>query len=68
MGTVSYVLVGSPEAVAQTWNASCHGAVRVLSRQKALELTKGHVIHLDLEDQGIFVKSEERNSLREEAP
>ena len=68
MGTASDVLACAPMPYAQTWSTSCHGAGRVLSRRKALELTKGHVIHLDLEDQGIFVKSEERNSLREEAP
>ena len=68
MGTASYVLVGSPNAMTQTWGTTCHGAGRVLSRRKALELTKGRTIHRDLEDQGIFVRSAGRNTLREEVP
>ena len=68
MGTASYVLVGSPNAMTQTWGTTCHGAGRVLSRRKALELTKGRTVHRDLEDQGIFVRSEGRNTLREEVP
>ena len=68
MGTASYVLVGSPNAMTQTWGTTCHGAGRVLSRRKALELTKGRTIHQDLEDQGIFVRSAGRNTLREEVP
>ena len=68
MGTASYVLVGSPNAMTQTWGTTCHGAGRVLSRRKALELTKGRSIHRDLEDQGIFVRSAGRNTLREEVP
>lgn len=68
MGTASYVLVGSPNAMTQTWGTTCHGAGRVLSRRKALELTKGRTIQRDLEDQGIFVRSAGRNTLREEVP
>ena len=68
MGTASYVLVGSPNAMTQTWGTTCHGAGRVLSRRKALELTKGRTIHRDLEDQGIFVRAAGRNTLREEVP
>ena len=64
----SYVLVGSPNAMTQTWGTTCHGAGRVLSRRKALELTKGRTIQRDLEDQGIFVRSAGRNTLREEVP
>ncbi|MBS42750.1 MAG: hypothetical protein CMH83_06210 [Nocardioides sp.] len=34
MGTASYVLVGSPDAVAQTWGTTCHGAGRVYLGEK----------------------------------
>ena len=68
MGTASYVLVGSPSAMEQTWGTTCHGAGRMLSRRKAIELTKGRNIAKDLEDQGIFVKAQGRRTLREEVP
>ena len=66
MGTASYVLVGSPGAMAETWGTTCHGAGRVLSRRKAVALTKGRSIQKDLEAQGIFVRAEGRRTLQEE--
>jgi tRNA-splicing ligase RtcB len=66
MGTASYVLVGSPSAMEQTWGTTCHGAGRRLSRTKAVELTRGRDIDQELEKQGIFVQSEGRRTLHEE--
>ncbi len=68
MGTASYVLVGSPSAMEQTWGTTCHGAGRMLSRRKAVELTKGRAIAQYLEKQGIFVRAEGRRTLHEEVP
>ena len=68
MGTASYVLVGNPGAMAETWGTTCHGAGRVLSRRKAIALTKGRSIQKDLEAQGIFVRAEGRRTLQEEVP
>ena len=68
MGTASYVLVGSPSAMEQTWGTTCHGAGRMLSRRKAVELTKGRAIAKNLEKQGIFVRAEGRRTLHEEVP
>ena len=68
MGTASYVLVGSPSAMEQTWGTTCHGAGRMLSRRKAVELTKGRAIAQHLEKQGIFVRAEGRRTLHEEVP
>ena len=68
MGTASYVLVGSPSAMEQTWGTTCHGAGRMLSRRKAVELTKGRAIAENLEKQGIFVRAEGRRTLHEEVP
>ena len=68
MGTASYVLVGNPSAMEQTWGTTCHGAGRLLSRRKAVELTKGRAIAQDLEKQGIFVRAEGRRTLHEEVP
>ena len=68
MGTASYVLVGNPGAMAETWGTTCHGAGRVLSRRKAIALTKGRSIQKDLEAQGIYVRAEGRRTLQEEVP
>ena len=68
MGTASYVLVGSPSAMEQTWGTTCHGAGRMLSRRKAMQVTKGRSIQKDLEKQGIFVRAEGRRTLNEEVP
>ena len=68
MGTASYVLVGSPSAMEQTWGTTCHGAGRMLSRRKAMQITKGRNIQKDLEKQGIFVRAEGRRTLNEEVP
>jgi tRNA-splicing ligase RtcB len=68
MGTASYVLVGSPSAMEQTWGTTCHGAGRMLSRRKAVELTKGRAIAQYLEKQGIFVRAKGRRTLHEEVP
>ena len=68
MGTASYVLVGNPLAMEQTWGSTCHGAGRMLSRRKARDATKGRAIAQDLEKQGIFVRAEGRRTLHEEVP
>ena len=66
MGTASYVLVGNPGAMAETWGTTCHGAGRVLSRRKAIALTEGRSIQKDLEKRGIFVRAEGKRTLQEE--
>lgn len=68
MGTASYVLVGNPGAMAETFGTTCHGAGRVLSRRKAMALTEGRSIQKDLEKKGIYVRAEGKRTLREEVP
>ena len=68
MGTFSYVLAGADGALEQTFGSSCHGAGRVLSRAKALKITKGRAINRELEDKGIFVQARGKKTLREEVP
>ncbi len=66
MGTASYVLVGEAGAMSETWGTTCHGAGRMLSRRRAISLTKGRYIRAELEAQGIFVRAEGRRTLQEE--
>jgi tRNA-splicing ligase RtcB len=68
MGTHSYVLVGTQQAMDETFGSTCHGAGRVMSRHKALDATKGRAVHRELEDRGIYVRCASEKTLREEVP
>jgi tRNA-splicing ligase RtcB len=68
MGRASYVLVGQPGAMAETFGSTCHGAGRVMSRSAAVRAAKGRSIHRELEDQGVYARARGRNGLAEEQP
>ncbi|KJJ83746.1 protein belonging to Uncharacterized protein family UPF0027 [Candidatus Omnitrophus magneticus] len=67
MGRCSYVLRGEEKAV-ETFYSTCHGAGRVMSRNEALNVTRGRAIDKELAEQGIIARCAERATLREEAP
>jgi tRNA-splicing ligase RtcB len=68
MGRYSYLLVGTQEAMAQTFGSTCHGAGRVMSRKAAMRDAKGMDIQSRLAEKGIIVKAASRGTLAEEAP
>ena len=68
MGTASYVLAGTPGAMAETFGSCCHGAGRVLSRTKAASTWKGQDVLKDLLAKGIVVKAASPRVAAEEAP
>ena len=68
MGRASYVLLGTDEAMKQTFGSTCHGAGRLLSRHKAIKQSKGRAIHRELEDRGVYAKAAGRHTLAEEMP
>ena len=68
MGRYSYVLVGTENAMQNTFGSTCHGAGRVMSRKKAIKAAKGRVIKRELEDRGILVKESSYSTLAEEMP
>lgn len=68
MGTHSYLLLGTEQAMAETFGSTCHGAGRVMSRTKALDRTRGRSIDKELAAQGIYVLSASSEVLREEMP
>ena len=68
MGRYSYVLVGTEQAMAETFGSTCHGAGRVMSRQQAMRVSKGRAIIRELEDQGITIRSAGKATVREEIP
>ncbi|MBZ5599641.1 MAG: RtcB family protein [Acidobacteriia bacterium] len=68
MGTASYVLVGTPGAMEETFGSTCHGAGRVMSRAKAKKLVHGAELRQQLKSRGILVCAGSMSGLAEEAP
>jgi tRNA-splicing ligase RtcB len=68
MGTASYVLVGAEGAMKETFGTTCHGAGRVMSRTAAKKSPFAQNARQRLEEQGILVRSETRDGIREEIP
>ncbi len=68
MGRCSYVLIGTNQALDDTFGSTCHGAGRMLSRSAAKKQAKGRAIWREMEDRGVVVRSEGRSTLAEEMP
>ncbi len=68
MGTASYVLVGTADAMAETFGSTCHGAGRTMSRAAAKKKIHGGTLRQELEAQGIHVRAGSMAGLAEEAP
>ncbi|MFW9928308.1 MAG: RtcB family protein [Candidatus Thorarchaeota archaeon] len=68
MGTGSYVLVGTQDALEMTFGSTAHGAGRTMSRTKALKLYRGSEIQAELNNQKIYVKAHSMKGIAEEAP
>lgn len=68
MGTASYVLAGTADAMEQTFGSSCHGAGRLMSRTAAKKMVRGETLKQELNRQGIRVRAGSMAGLAEEAP
>ena len=68
MGTASYVLAGTEQAMQETFGSTCHGAGRILSRTAATHAWRGEDVVRRLADQGILVKPASMRVAAEEAP
>lgn len=68
MGTFSYVLVGTPRALVETFGTVCHGAGRVMSRTQAARQVQGHALARELKERGVEVRTDAMRGLAEEAP
>jgi len=66
MGRYSYVLVGTPGSMRETFGSTCHGAGRVLSRTAAVKAARGRSIAHELAARGIVARAAGRDSLAEE--
>ena len=68
MGRASWVLVGQPGSMEQTFGTTCHGAGRMMSRTKAIEHAKGRRIDEELARRGVIARAQSWRGLAEEQP
>ncbi len=68
MGTCSYVLAGTENAMKETFGSTAHGAGRVLSRSGAKREYTPEEIQKQLSDKGIILKANSQPVIAEEAP
>lgn len=68
MGTASWILVGTPGSMEQTFGSTCHGAGRTMSRSKAKKTIQGDKLRKELQGEGIQVRAGSLAGLAEEAP
>ena len=68
MGTSSYLLLGTEKAMLETFGSSCHGAGRVMSRNKAKKEIDSHELLKRMKKEHILVNTDNLRGLSEEAP
>ncbi|HTP41857.1 MAG TPA: RtcB family protein [Nitrospiria bacterium] len=68
MGTASYILVGTREAMALSYGSACHGAGRSMSRHQAMKQWRGREVIKELAGRGIVIRSVSERGVAEEAP
>jgi tRNA-splicing ligase RtcB len=68
MGRASWVLVGQPGSMEQTFGTTCHGAGRAMSRTAAVKDAKGRRIDRELLARGVVARAQSLKGLAEEQP
>jgi len=68
MGTSSYVLVGTDDAMKNTFGSTCHGAGRLMSRSQAIRTIDLSKLKKDLAGKGIVTRTGSAKGMLEEAP
>lgn len=68
MGTPSYLLAGTENAMKRTFGSTCHGAGRVKSRSSAKKSLTGEEVAASLLSAGIYVRAPNEAAIAEEAP
>jgi tRNA-splicing ligase RtcB (3'-phosphate/5'-hydroxy nucleic acid ligase) len=67
METGSYLLVGTDQAVRDTFGSTMHGAGRTMSRAQAKRMVRGAQLQQEMKQHGIIVKAVSMSGLAEEA-
>ena len=68
MGRASWVLVGQPGNLVQTFGTTCHGAGRMMSRTRAVKQARGRRIDRELASRGVIARARSWRGLAEEQP
>ncbi|MFN8473706.1 MAG: intein-containing RctB family protein [Anaerolineae bacterium] len=68
MGRASWVLVGQPGSMQQTFGTTCHGAGRAMSRTASVKQAQGRRIDEELEKEGVIARARSWKGLAEEQP
>jgi tRNA-splicing ligase RtcB (3'-phosphate/5'-hydroxy nucleic acid ligase) len=68
MGTCSYLMLGTQDAMNQTFGTTCHGAGRALSRKAASQNYTASAVVQQLEEKGIAIMASGHSTIAEEAP
>lgn len=68
MGRNSYLLLGTAQALSETFGTTCHGAGRVMSRAEAVRSARGRSIEKELAQQGVIVMARGYKGIAEEQP
>jgi len=66
MGRYSFVLVGTQQALTETFGSTCHGAGREMSRHAAMKVARGRFIVKEMAAKGIVVRGAGRGTIDEE--
>lgn len=67
METGSYLLVGTDQAMQETFGSTMHGSGRTMSRAQAKRTVRGEQLMRDMKQHGILVKAVSMSGLAEEA-
>jgi len=67
MGTNSYILLGTEQAMQKTFGSTCHGAGRILSRSQAMREIKPKDVLATLREKGIAIRVGDTKLIPEEA-
>ncbi|MDE3036632.1 MAG: RtcB family protein, partial [Nitrospirota bacterium] len=67
METGSYLLVGTADAMRDTFGSTMHGSGRTMSRAQAKRSVRGEQLQRDMKQHGIIVKAVSMSGLAEEA-
>lgn len=68
MGTPSFIMVGSPSVIEETFGTVCHGAGRRMSRTAAKKMMSSRDLRAELAKQGILALCPSKSGLVEEGP
>ncbi len=68
MGRYSFIAVGMELSMKETFGSSCHGAGRIASRTKAMQMGKGKNLVEELNKKGVQIQAHGFKTIAEEMP